>query len=446
MSKRIFDEKEIEVLKRNPNVKKVSSKSITYKNEFKKLFIQEYELGKSPDEIFEENGFDSEILGQKRISSSTDRWKVAYKKSGILGLEDGREISGGRPVNRELTLEEKLERAEATILFQEKEIELLKKLDLKERSVRRSLKANEIFEIINEIIIKNQLKGMVSFLCESAGVSRSGYYTYWNIKAIGARLLREEKELSRLKEIKKVFEDKDGKIGSKQIKMILENDKGISYNLKSIKRIMKKYNLVCKIRKGKLYAKQMKATKEHRTYNNILNREFRHSDVNKTLLTDITYLKVRNKLYYLSVIMDSNTSEILAHVVSNNLRIDFVLETTKQLEYHSLHKDVLIHSDQGSHYSSPKFSQLVQSMGIKQSMSRKGNCWDNAPMESFFGHMKDELSLEFCDNLRNLREEIKRYIIYYNNCRYQWNRKKMTPVQYRNHLIQDNPFSKLSLT
>jgi len=149
MSKRIFDEKEIEVLKRNPNVKKVSSKSITYKNEFKKLFIQEYELGKSPDEIFEENGFDSEILGQKRISSSTDRWKVAYKKSGILGLEDGREISGGRPVNRELTLEEKLERAEATILFQEKEIELLKKLDLKERSVRRSLKANEIFEIIN---------------------------------------------------------------------------------------------------------------------------------------------------------------------------------------------------------------------------------------------------------------------------------------------------------
>ena len=99
-------------------------------------------------------------------------------------------------------------------------------------------------------------------------------------------------------------------------------------------------------------------------------------------------------------------------------------------------KNVIIHSDQGVHYTSPKFHNLLKKYNIQQSMSRRGNCWDNAPQESYFGHMKDELNLDTCFTFRDVCNEIKDYIEYYNNYRYQWNLKKMTPVQYRNHLFE----------
>ncbi|OLS33502.1 IS3 family transposase, partial [Bacillus sp. MRMR6] len=82
------------------------------------------------------------------------------------------------------------------------------------------------------------------------------------------------------------------------------------------------------------------------------------------------------------------------------------------------------------------FQKLVKKLGLRQSMSRRGNCWDNAPQESFFGHFKDESYFKPCTSLDELKREIKQYMIYYNNYRYQWNLNKMTPVQYRNHLIK----------
>ena len=86
-------------------------------------------------------------------------------------------------------------------------------------------------------------------------------------------------------------------------------------------------------------------------------------------------------------------------------------------------------------YTSPIFQKLVKKAGLGQSMSRRGNCWDNAPQESFFGHFKDEAYIKKCDTLEQLKDEIKQYMIYYNNYRYQWDLKKMTPAQYRNHLL-----------
>jgi len=86
--------------------------------------------------------------------------------------------------------------------------------------------------------------------------------------------------------------------------------------------------------------------------------------------------------------------------------------------------------------TSPIFQKLVKKSGLGQSMSRRGNCWDNAPQESFFGHFKAEAYIKTCDTLEQLKNEIKKYMIYYNYFRYQWNFKKMTPVQYRNHLLK----------
>jgi putative transposase len=95
-----------------------------------------------------------------------------------------------------------------------------------------------------------------------------------------------------------------------------------------------------------------------------------------------------------------------------------------------LHKDAFIHSDQGSHYTSPIYQKLLKKKGLGQSMSRRGNYWDNAPQESFFGHMKDHVKSQNCTTFAEVQREVNRYIRYYNHYRYQWGLKKMTPVQY----------------
>ena len=128
MSKKLFTEKEIKTLSKNKNILKVSSKSIVYALEFKEKFIEEYSKGKLSRIIFEENGFDIEIIGIKRVEQSAQRWKKSYEKEGLLGLKDSREHSSGRPKSRELTDDEKMKKLEAKIKLLEIENEFLKKL------------------------------------------------------------------------------------------------------------------------------------------------------------------------------------------------------------------------------------------------------------------------------------------------------------------------------
>lgn len=129
---------------------------------------------------------------------------------------------------------------------------------------------------------------------------------------------------------------------------------------------------------------------------------------------------------YLSTIEDSSTNEILAYHLSDRITLDIAIQTIKKLEKrkHNLHKDAFIHSDQGSHYTSPIYQKLLKKYHLGQSMSRRGNCWDNAPQESFFGHFKDDIDSRFFDTLAALKSKIDCYMIYYNNYRYQWNLKK----------------------
>ena len=137
MSIRVFTDKEIKVLSENPYVKSVSSKGITYTDEFKQTFIVENEKGKLPREIFEECGFDISVIGKKRMQSSADRWRAAYQKSGTAGLNDNRKSNSGRPSERELTLEEKNARLKAQINLLKAENELLKKIRLAERRMKK---------------------------------------------------------------------------------------------------------------------------------------------------------------------------------------------------------------------------------------------------------------------------------------------------------------------
>lgn len=137
MSQKLFTEKEIQKLSQNPYVKSVSSKGITYTDEFKELFIAQNEQGKTPREIFEKCGFDEEVIGIKRIQSSGKRWRKAYRKNGVLGLRDTRSGNSGRPSERELSIEEKYARLEAENNLLKAENELLKKIRFAERGMKK---------------------------------------------------------------------------------------------------------------------------------------------------------------------------------------------------------------------------------------------------------------------------------------------------------------------
>jgi len=272
------------------------------------------------------------------------------------------------------------------------------------------------------------------------GISRSGYYNYLSSKSQEARNKRDSEDIIARDLILKAFNFKGRKKGARQIKMTLEGQFGVVYNLKRIRRIMKKYEIFCPIKKANPYRRMMKATKEHTVLSNLLNREFKQNIPGKVLLTDITYLFYGNgNKAYLSTIKDGSTNEILAYNLSDRLTLDIATDTVHKLindGQFNLSKEAFIHSDQGVHYTSPIFQSLVKSYKLGQSMSRRGNCWDNAPQESFFGHFKDEAYIKQCLTLEELKEEVEEYITYYNNYRYQWGLKKMTPVQYRNHLLK----------
>ena len=169
MSKVLFSQMSIIKLKRNKNILNVSEKAITYTDEFKRLFINEYISGKLPRDIFMKNGFDVGIIGIKRIDQSACRWEAMYKANGIIGLTDTRKVPSGRPLARKLTTQEIIERQEAKIKLLESQVELLKKLYEKERLVvqkNNKIMSGDVFKIIKEIIQKYNFKNSIRYLCE----------------------------------------------------------------------------------------------------------------------------------------------------------------------------------------------------------------------------------------------------------------------------------------
>ena len=232
--------------------------------------------------------------------------------------------------------------------------------------------------------------------------------------------------------VKEIFDKGKGKWGWRNVKMRLQ-----AMNHKKIQRIMRKYGLVAKVRRKNPYKQIMKKSLEHRIFPNKLQREFHQLTPFKVFSTDITYIRFLQRFVYLSVVKDIASGEVVAWNVSLYLDMNLVIETLKIMSPNLCH-DVMIHSDQGFHYTNPAYINLVRELKMVQSMSGKGNCIDNAPIESFFGHMKDELDYRSCTTFENLRSNIGEYMRYYNYERKQWTRNRMTPVEYRNHLISES--------
>lgn len=292
------------------------------------------------------------------------------------------------------------------------------------------------FEIIHDVVSKENNMLNISMLCDIAGVSRSGYYRWVN--AAEHREKQELKDRADFEIILKAYNHRGYSKGAKGIYMqLIHQEEPIVMNLKKIRRLMKKYNLICPIKKANPYRRMAKSLKTSNVAENLVNREFTKYGPRKILLTDITYIPYNGKFCYLSTILDAFTKQILAYVLSDSLEVDFVLETVNILiEKHGIDitTETIIHSDQGCHYTSCSFIQLLKDKKLRQSMSRKGNCWDNAPQESFFGHMKDEIDLSNCKTFEEVKKIIDDWMDYYNNERYQWNLAKLSPNEYYEYI------------
>ena len=288
------------------------------------------------------------------------------------------------------------------------------------------------FEIIHNATARDNNVLSIAKMCELAEVSRSGYYEW--LDAEPCRQRHEESDRADFEKILAAYRHRGYAKGARGIYMrLLHTD--VVMNLKKIRRLMHKYGLKCPYRGPNAYRQMAKALRTNTVFPNIVDRKFLAGGVRKVLLTDITYIFYEKGVCYLSVILDAFTREILAYELSTNLQVGFVLKTVEKLvaEHEcTLDDTTIVHSDQGCHYTSKAFIKALQDNHFVQSMSRKGNCWDNAPQESFFGHMKDEIKYEIAmmKTFDEVKAKIDDWIDYYNNDRYQWDLVKLSPKEY----------------
>jgi len=286
------------------------------------------------------------------------------------------------------------------------------------------------YEIIEEMISKDNNMLNIQLLCEIAGVSRSGFYDWRNNKP--AHIEREQNDMGDLDYIIWAFNYRGYKKGARSIYMRLLRIE-VRMNIKKIRRLMAKYNIICPIRAPNPYRQMAKAMATNHVAPNLVAREFNKHGKRRILLTDITYIKrIDGEFTFLSVIIDAYTKQALAWVCSTSLKVDFVLETVNMLiERHGteIDKKTIVHSDQGAHYTSYKFIDIVNNANLRQSMSRRGNCWDNAPQESFFGHMKEDVDFKGKTH-DEIAEIVDDWMDYYNNDRFQWGLQKLSPNEY----------------
>lgn len=279
----------------------------------------------------------------------------------------------------------------------------------------RTIHKYEIIELLN-----NQYS--LKILCKIANVSVSGFYS-WKKRIVN----NNNKEIENL--ISQIFFEYKGRIGIRRIKMELERKYNQIVNKKKIQRIKQKLGLKTQIRRKRNNYQGYLRSEKWCIADNILNRQFRQNSVNSAYSTDVTYLITKNSRYYLSVIKDLCTKEIVAYKVSDKHDLALILETLEQMPKQN---NAIMHSDRGGLYTSFQYIQKLKELNLIRSMSRSGNCLDNAPIESFFGHLKDEIEYKKCKTLDEIRAKIGEYMYYYNNNRYQWGLNKMTPLEYKN--------------
>ena len=269
----------------------------------------------------------------------------------------------------------------------------------------------------------------IQSILKKIGLSRSSYYSILSNDNYGMKDKQDEIDFQH---IKTVMDYKGFKKGSRTIYMMLPGMCGVHFGRAKILRLMKKYGCVCTVRKERPELKTNRENLKNNRKPNLLKRRFRLARPNEILLTDVSYLKYStNKTEYFSCIKDAVTGRIVNHVTSSANDLSLATDTIACLDST---ENTLFHSDQGILYFNESFQNKLKELGYEQSMSRRGNCWDNSSQESYFGHMKDECDFSKCSTPEDVKKKVDEYIYYYNYERPQWTRNKMTPVDYENYL------------
>ena len=260
-------------------------------------------------------------------------------------------------------------------------------------------------------------------MLELAEMPRSTYYYY----------IKQSEKPDKYKEIKEniqaIYHENQGRYGYRRITMELRN-RGYYINHKTVQRLMKELNLKCMVR-----------IKKYRSYKgeigkiapNLIQQDFNADAPNQKWTTDITEFALFGAKLYLSPILDMYNGEIISYNISERPVLSQVMDMLdKAFEKISDNTELILHSDQGWQYQHKHYQQRLKEKGIRQSMSRKGNCLDNSVMENFFGLLKSELLyLRDFSSMEEFRVELEKYIDYYNNKRIKSKLKGLSPVQYR---------------
>lgn len=249
---------------------------------------------------------------------------------------------------------------------------------------------------------------------------------YYHLK----RLSEPDKYSSVKKEIGRIYKHHKGRFGYRRICLELRN-KGNTINHKTVYSLMKELGLksVIRVKKYVSYKGEL-----GRIAPNIIARNFYAKQPNRKWATDVTEFKVHDRKLYLSPIIDLYNGEIISYTTSERPNMNQVIEMVKKCPKERINNKIILHSDQGWQYQMRVYQNLLKENKITQSMSRKGNCLDNAIIENFFGTIKSEMFYQKkYESIEELRKEIKQYIKYYNHERIRLNLNGMSPVKYRAH-------------
>ena len=256
-------------------------------------------------------------------------------------------------------------------------------------------------------------------------MARSTFYYSLNKSKLPDKYAR-EKEM-----IKSIYHEHKGRYGYRRITIEM-NRLGYSINHKTVLKLMKICGIKCKVRLRKYRSYRGNTGK---VAPNILNREFDADYPNQKWATDITEFSLFGKKLYLSPIIDLYNREIVSYDISERADFNQIMNMMENaLKRIADNTNLIFHSDQGWQYKMERFQFKLSEKGIRQSMSRKGNCIDNAVIENFFGIVKSELLyLQKFESIEHLKQELVEYIDYYNNKRIKTALKNMSPAQYRAH-------------
>lgn len=267
----------------------------------------------------------------------------------------------------------------------------------------------------------------MDFLLKAAGLARATYY-YHEKRLAAPDKYHEIKDV-----IAGIYHEHKGRYGYRRITTELHN-RGIVVNHKTVQHLMKGLNLVCRVR-----------MKKHRSYKgevgkvapNLLNRNFEAEKPNQKWVTDVTEFSLFGQKLYLSPILDLCSRDVVSYSISDRPVLSMVTEMLDKAFYKTPDgTNLILHSDQGWQYQHKQYQRILRQKGIRQSMSRKGNCLDNAVIENFFGLLKSELLyLQEFESMQHFRQELVDYLDYYNNLRSKTKLKGLPPAIHRQHAL-----------